>query len=236
MVKPEGRHGPGPEDAAMLQGIFEGIEQARAEAEIKWGVGRLEILASDDLRSRWRRQQASWRAAYEAAWTSSMLTRDQVQLVRDKAAAMRRGWQALDAAAEEAGHRPVAPWVWEVPLAGGVVAALVQTDAEASKVIAEGRFVVVYTAAEIGCALDALPDCLALAKQVWPGAKLQRSRSVGNALGAPPWNDAGDAIPFGEPPDGKIPFGNPVEGEPDDPAEPWLSAPRDSDEQEGISS
>lgn len=188
---------PKPEDCAVLSGYLDGVEAARVESDRKWGVGRLELLVGDDLRARWRRQCATWRAAYEDAWTSDYLTRDQLLAVQAKAAAMQRGFAALDAAAEEAGHRPVAPWVWEVGLAGGEVAALVQTDAEASKVIAEGRYVVVYTLAEVGHVIDALPDALQLAKQTWPGAKVQPPRRVPNTLGAPPWSDDGDEIPFG---------------------------------------
>ena len=70
--------------------------------------------------------------------------------------------------------RPIAPWVWEVliPASDGAatVAAIVQTNAEAGKVIADGRYLVVYTLAEIGNVLASLPDALKMAKQVFPGA------------------------------------------------------------------
>ena len=139
---------PSPEDCGLLTGYFEGIEEARRQLEVKWGVGRAELLASADLRARWRRQCASWSEAYRAAWEAPMLTRDLLGAVQTKAAAMVRGYGALDAAAEAEGHRPIAPWVWECLLADGSVAAIVQTNAEAGAVIAEGRFLVVYTLAE----------------------------------------------------------------------------------------
>jgi hypothetical protein len=193
-----------PEDCATLAAYFEGVEAARRELEGKWGIGRAELLASDDLRARWRRQCASWRAAYAAAWESQFLTRDQLQLVQDKAGAMRRGYAALDAHAEEAGHRPIAPWVWEVMLPQGEVAAIVQTNAEAGKVIADGRYLVVYTLAEVGAVIAALPDALSLAKQTFPGARFQTPRSqafeaIEDRLGNGPWRPEGDEIPFGEP-------------------------------------
>lgn len=187
---------PSPEDCPALLAYFEGLEETRREVEAKWGVGRVELLAGDDLRAKWRRQQATWRAAYEAAWDAPFLTRDLLQAVTDKAAAMRRGYAALDAAAEEAGHRPIAPWVWEVLLPHGEVAAIVQTNAEASKVIADGRYLVVYTLQEIGNVLAALPDALQLAKQVFPGAKFIAPR-IRDEMGAGPWRPAGDEIPFG---------------------------------------
>ena len=77
------------------------------------------------------------------------------------------------------------------------MAAIVQTNAEASKVIAEGRFLVVYTLAEIGNVLAALPDALKLAKQVFPGSRFRAPR-VANDLGAGPWRPEGDEIPFGD--------------------------------------
>jgi hypothetical protein len=188
------------EDCAVLLAYFEGIEETRREIETKWGVGRVELLAGDDLRAKWRRQCASWRTAYETAWAAAYLSRDALQTVQDKAAAMRRGYAALDASAEEAGHRPIAPWVWEVLLPQGEVAAIVQTDAEASHVIAQGRYLVVYTLAEIGNVLAAIPDALAMAKQSFPGARFMAPKFVDRVrdeLGAGPWRPEGDEIPFG---------------------------------------
>jgi hypothetical protein len=191
--------GPSPQDAAVLIAYFQGVEEARRECEAKWGVGRVELLASDDLRARWRRQCASWSEAYEAAWTGGFLTQGALQLVADKSAAMKRGYAALDAAAEEAGHRPISPWVWEVMLADGSVAALVQTNAEAGHVIASGRFLVVYTLAEVGNVISALPQALQLAKQAFPGARFQPPRApVVDVMGAGPWRPEGDEIPFGD--------------------------------------
>ena len=182
----------------MLQGYFEGIAEARRESEAKWGVGRVELLAPPELRVRWRGQCARWSEAYAAAWDAPILTRDLLEEVQRLSAAMVRGYAALDAAAEEAGHRPIAPWVWEVILPGdGGVAAIVQTNAEAGKVIADGRFLVVYTLHEIGNVLAALPDALKLAKQVFPGARF-RPPPITNDLGAGPWRPEGDEIPFGD--------------------------------------
>jgi hypothetical protein len=195
----------------MLQGYFEGLHELRREMESKWGVGRVELLAGDELRAKWRRQCETWRAAYEAAWDAKFLTRDLLEAVQVKAAAMRRGWAALDAAAEEAGHRPIAPWVWECLLPGGEVAAIVQTNAEASKVIADGRYLVVFTLQEVGNVIAALPDALMQAKQSFPGARFQAPR-IRDELGCGPWKPEGDEIPFGR----EFIFDETSEG-----AEPW---------------
>lgn len=186
---------PSPEDCGTLTAYFEGVEEARREVEVKWGVGRAELLASDELRARWRRQCVGWKAAYWAAWDAPILTRDLLQAVHDKSASMRRGYAALDASAEHLGHRPIAPWVWECLLGDGSVAAIVQTNAEAGHVIAEGRYLVVYTLAEVGNVISALPEALQMAKQAWPGSKF-RAPKVPNDLGAGPWSPEGDEIPF----------------------------------------
>jgi hypothetical protein len=189
---------PQPDDCGMLSGYLEAVEAARSEVERTWGVGRVELIAGAtdaDLLARFRRQQATWSVAYQAAWDAPILTRDLLAGVQAKAASMQRGWNALAAHAAQLGHREIAPWVWEVRLADGSVAAFVQTDAEASKVIADGRHVAVYTAAEVGHVIDALPAALQLAKAEWPGAKVQASRPIPPG---PAWKPEGDEIPFGE--------------------------------------
>ena len=193
---------PSPEDAALLGGYGEAIEARRIEAERKWGLGRLERLAAlgnTELLAKFRRQQATWGAAYEAAWNAPFVSRDALQAVTDKAGAMQRAWAALEAWATEAGHRPVAPWVWEALLRDGTVIALVEDDAAASKVIHEGRHLAVYTANEVANLNDAIPEALKLAKQVWTGAKF-KGADLGQRADSG-WVEEGDAIP--------IPFDDP---------------------------
>ena len=126
---------PSSEDAATLAAYVAGVDRAAVEMETKWGMDRLPMLVSDDLRAKFNRQAASWSEAVAAAYDADRVTGAQMQAVTVKAAAMQRAWAALDAFAEEAGHRAIAPWVWEARLHDGSVAAVVQTNAEASKVI-----------------------------------------------------------------------------------------------------
>ena len=190
-------------DAGLLGGYGEAVQASQSAAERTWGAGRLERLvgeAAPALLARFRRQQETWRAALEAAWLAEYLTGDLLGAVEAKAGAMQRAWAALDTWASEAGHRPIAPWVWEVWLADGSVAAFVQDDEQASKVIADGRYLSVYTPKEVARLIDVLPEAFKIAKTTWPGAKFQ-GRPIGNDLGASPWSDGGDAIPFGDVPD-----------------------------------
>lgn len=184
---------PSPNDSATLQAIGEGVEHARREAEIEWGFERLPLLVSDVLRAKFNRQKVKWSTAYREAWEATMLTRDQLAAVEEHAGGMKRAYAALAAAATEAGHRAIAPYVWEVPLSDGTVAAFVQTEAEASRVRADGRYLVVYTATEVGRIIDMIPESLQLAKVHFPGAKFEASTQFEFDSG---WVKAGDEIPF----------------------------------------
>lgn len=188
-----------PEDAAVLTGFFEAADAMRIKAEQTWGSGRLELIVGrldPPLLARFRGQQARWRKALEDAWKADYLTRETLNLVEQKCGAMQRGWTALDTLAEEAGMRPIHPWVWEARLADGSIAAFVETDAEASKVIADGRHLHVYTVAEVAALIDMIPQALQLAKVSFPGAKLQAPDPYRRSKETIPWDDP---IPFGEP-------------------------------------
>lgn len=184
---------PSPEDAATLQALFEGVDGAREEAEREWGRERLPLLVSTELREKFRRQETRWSQAIQAAWNADHLTGAMLDAVRSAAGGMQRAYAAISAAAAEAGHRPIAPWVWEVPLPDGKVAAFVQTNDEAAKVLADGRHLVVYTLAEVGHLIGTmLPEALQLAKLHFPGAQIQPpSRPVDTS-----WVKHGDPIPF----------------------------------------
>lgn len=178
---------PNPTDCATLQSWFKEIDRLRCEIETEWGAGRLPGLVSDDMRARFARQKAKWSSAYQAAWLADVLTADMLAEVETQAGGMRRAYTAMAAAATEAGARPIAPWVWETTLANGQVLAIVQTDDEAAKIIADGRHINVYTLREVACVIDALPEALQIAKVVFPGASVVPPKA---------WRIDGDEIPF----------------------------------------
>jgi hypothetical protein len=184
---------PSPNDCLTLQAIFSTVDAARAEAEITWGAERLPLLVDEDMRARYFRQRARLRGALESAWDAGQVTGPQMQAVRDAADGMVRAYAKLAAIAAEAGHRPLSVEAWETTLRDGTVVAICRTNDEAAKVVHEGRYVAVWTLAEIANVIEALPDALAMAKTVWPGAKVLPPAEAG------PWSALGDAIPFGEP-------------------------------------
>jgi hypothetical protein len=184
---------PSPEDCATLKAFFESADNTRIAVERRWGCGRLEMLADPLLLARFRRQQATWREALAAAWALDPVPLDALSLVDQKTASMVRAWSALEAAAVEAGHREVAPWVWEVRLKDGTVAAFVQTGEEVARVIADGRYMRVYSVAEVGVLLDSMPEAFRPVALDLPGRRFVSSLP----------RTSTDEIPFDDP----IPFG-----------------------------
>jgi len=153
---------------------IDGADETACEMESKWGVDRLRLLVRPELREKFDRQryllnQAIWHGDLEG--------------VRREAGRMVNAWQALDRAAVAAGKQPLAPTVWEVPLADGSVAAIVPDATHGRAVNAEGRQVAVYTLEEIGRLLTAFPQ-LAQPKLTFPGATISeiRPRSVEDPL------------------------------------------------------
>lgn len=173
---------PTPEDAATIQAHIMGVDKAASEAEAAWGIGRLPMLVDTDMRAKFMRQGARFKEALEAAYEAKMLTGDQLASVISTAGGMERAWLALDAAARSAGHKPQDPEIWEAVLEDGSIACIVRTNAEASKVIQDGRALNVWTLDEVARAIDHLPLIVLQAKETWPGAKVversQRSKGV----------------------------------------------------------
>lgn len=150
-------------------------DQTACEMEAKWGCDRLRLLVGPELREKFDRQRY---LLNQAIWHGEL------EDVRRESMRMVKGWLALDAAAVAAGKRTQAPQVWEVALADGSVAAIVQNDLDAAAVQAEGRRVSVYSLEEVGRFLSAYPD-IARAKAVFPGAEVvQIAKSVPDPLDA----------------------------------------------------
>jgi hypothetical protein len=176
-----------PGEYIAAQAHIGGVDHVAVEMEGKWGVGRLRLLVSPELREKFDRQgyllnQAIWHGDVEA--------------VRIQSARMASAWQALDRAAVAAGAEVLSPEVWEVRFEDGTVAAIVPDGVHAHAVTASGRQLAVYTLEEIGRLLSHYP-AIAQAKAVWPGATVEAVRRPSNPLDAFPDTDIGldDPLP-----------------------------------------
>ena len=148
----------------------DGADETAAEMEAKWGCDRLRLLVGPELREKFDRQRYLFN---QAVWHGEL------EDVRRESGRMVNAWVALDATATAAGKLPLAPTVWEIPLADGSVAAIVPDDTQAHAVVGEGRKVSVFTLEEIGRLLSNYPD-IAKAKLAFPGATITAVRRSGD--------------------------------------------------------
>lgn len=149
------------------QSYIDGADQVAVEAERKWGVGRLRLLVSAELREKFDRQRYLFN---QAIWHGDL------EAVRREAARMATAWWALDKAAMAENKSPLAREVWEVPLADGTVAVIVPDSHQAHAAVAEGRKVAVYTLEEIGRLLSDYRATVD-AKLTFPGATVTAVRT-----------------------------------------------------------
>jgi hypothetical protein len=155
------------------QAHIDGADHAAVMAEAKWGVGRLRLLVSPELREKFDRQRYLFN---QAIWHGDL------EAVRIQSARMTSAWQALDKAADQSKRADLQSLaVWEVRLEDGTVAAIVQNDLYLPLVQPEGRAVAVYTLEEIGRLLSHYPQ-IAQAKAVWPGATVEAVRRPSDPL------------------------------------------------------
>lgn len=172
------------------QAHIAGADEATIQMELKWGVGRLRLLVSPELRERFDRQRYLYN---QAIWHGDL------ENVRTQSARMIAAWRALNGAAEAAGADVLSADVWEVRLDDGTVAAIVPDLGAACGVMATGRGVAVYTLDEIGRILSH-HSAVNEAKHVFPGATVEEVRRHSDPLHAIVDTKAGLDDPFDDDP------------------------------------
>lgn len=158
---------PGQHDYDAIQSVIDGVDEVARQQEARWGVGRLELLVSNDLREKFRRQLKRFNDA---------ITEHEVAQVRKSGEGMKRAWQALDQAATEAGAAPLSPEFWEVQLSDGRVIAFCRDRVDAFAVFRAGRYIDVWSTQEVMQLIEKFPE-IALAKTTFPGATVVSARS-----------------------------------------------------------
>lgn len=157
------------------------LDKVAAEMESKWGVEHLPSLVSPDLAMKFEKARQQLDDAVAA---------DDPVLTAQKAAALMRGWQKLDAEATANGH-PVEPdKVWHCEQDGFAIA-IVQHHAHGDYA-AEGHQV--FTIDEVTRLIAAKYRDVYDAKKVFPGAEVT---SVKKKEDKPPMDwEKGDELPF----------------------------------------
>jgi hypothetical protein len=171
-------------------------DHAANEMEAKWGVGRLRLLVSPELREKFDRQRYLFN---QAIWHGDL------EGVIREAKRMTTAWRALDAKASQAGAEPARADCWEVALENGTVAVVARDSASAGAFRREGRKCSVYTLDEIGRILEQVSIVNAV-KQSFPGATVEKIRPVSDPLDAFHSSQPSLDDPFEDPFEGEIPF------------------------------
>ena len=162
------------------------LDRVAVDLERTWGVNRLPELVAPDLAAKFATAQEQCDMEIAAG---------DIEAAAQKAAALARGWKALDAAARAAGHQPNdLGAVWTASVEGQAFAVCLHT-------------------ADVGATTDRYPGHTAVAlqellrvlmareaaiyrkaKTIWPGAAITAARPASTK---PPANwKAGDDLPF----------------------------------------
>jgi hypothetical protein len=141
--------------------ILDGLDHRAHELEMAWGIGRLRLLVAEELRLRFDRQCERLNHAIRDGSLDEL---------RHEAKRTLTGWNALDKAALEAGHKHLSPDVWEVISPDGEVIAITRTTTEAALVARQNRTMAVYSLEEIGRLLGHYAEKVGLIKSTFPGA------------------------------------------------------------------
>lgn len=174
-----------PTAESEIQRHLDQLDEVAREMEAVWGTGRLIPLVDDVLRQKFFKQMAKLNAAIE---------RNDPDDVGVQAAAMARGWRALDQAARHVGHKPKAHVGIEVRLQDGRVVAIVPGEKPVPNYRTDGTEVVVLTEAEIGMILSDLlsaESTLSAVIKTFPEARLTALKRKAQ----PEW-EKGDDIPW----------------------------------------
>jgi len=168
-----------------IQRHLDQLDQVARQMEDTWGTGRLMQLVDDVMRDKFFKQMAKLNAAIE---------KNDPDEVGTHAAALGRGWVALDKAARHVGHKPKPHSGIEIRLADGRIVAIVPDGETVPQYRADGAEILTLSEASLAAILSDLFSTDSTLTQVlksFPGASLAPLQRKP----APDWAK-GDDIPF----------------------------------------
>jgi len=176
-------------DHYKKRSLTEGLDYLAREMEIKWGMDRLPLLVSDQMRAAFYRQKD----LLDEALQSGDLTLIDIQV-----GGMKRAWQALDQEATRSQQPVLSADIWEVrlPVSGRVIA-IVKTSAEAHAIARPD--LETWTITEIAQLIDGMDENVAKIKQLFPSAEvtaITKKETPSQQQDKPFDWSKGDDIPF----------------------------------------
>ena len=176
-------------DHYKKRSLTDGLDHLAKQMETKWGVDRLPLLVSDQLRAAFYQQKD----LLDEALTSGDLTLIDIQV-----GGMKRAWEALDQAATQSGQPILSADIWEVKLpVSGRDVAFVKTSAEAGAIARPD--LETWTVSEIAQLIDGMDENVRAVKQLFPGAEVTAitKKETPSQTDEKPFDwSKGDEIPF----------------------------------------
>jgi len=155
--------------------LVDEMDMAAMRMERKWGVDRLRLLVSAELREKFDRQRYL---------VNQAIFHGELEDVRTQTARMTKAWSALDREAEARGAKPldaqsdsVVP-IMEAPLSDGRVLVIV-SDADAlnkARELQENRACVVWSIGEVARMVES-EAWLSAVKVAFPGADITKVKT-----------------------------------------------------------
>ena len=167
----------------QLMAMIEAVDEIGRSMDDKWGVGRLPRLVDPLTAAKFARQVDKFG---KACWGPELGD------VAAHAPAMVRAYQALDALAQAAGHRPTPPEQWEFEIAEGLVI-LVRHSDQIADVQTHGRACQIWSLEEVA-SIARLHPFLVSVKTHFPGAAIVRTRPGRDVVNA--MDDDLSSLPF----------------------------------------
>jgi hypothetical protein len=162
-----------PSSYDKVQSAVLEYDKAATIYEERWGRDRLADLANPALRERFYQQIYRMNQAISAVDHREVAHQVSVTL---------RGYAALEAAALEAGHKPLEGRFWDAPMPDGRVLCVCPDHHEAGKVARQrkGEDVLVYSVEEVAniLATNGAAEAVNAVKAAFPGATATGSRKA----------------------------------------------------------
>jgi hypothetical protein len=145
----------------IINAALRPLDAVARDAEVRWGIGKLESLADPELAARF--EQARVRL-------DTALRGDDVNAVVERCKDMIKGWKILEKRVSAAGHKPREFRVWYQKGDAGKKYAFIQDMADAQFVDSDA---IAYSLEEMARLLDDRFQTINKVKELWPGAKVE---------------------------------------------------------------
>ena len=164
--------------AQVINAAVRSLDAVARDAEVRWGIGKLESLADPELAARFEQARVRLNAA---------LNGEDVNEVVARCKDMIKGWKVIEKRVREAGHQPADMRVWYHKSDDGRTYAFVQDPADATLV---EKGAVAYSLDEVVRLLDQRYQTISTVKEHWPGAEVTKVKPKNTE------KDFQDDIPF----------------------------------------